>query len=200
LPHRHRSRSPRAGSPPASSPACSWRSSWRAARPTASPPRRATTDSRLTGGTLAGVFADLSALLVPLAERIGERTAAAAHLPADEARWRVFAAVGGQGLQPPVAVGLPRPLTVDSPDTTVFRIARSRSSAVLAEHLVSTRTPVHYPLCRRLLLSSDFSAVYQALGASEQVDNRWRWSHIRRHFIRADAAHPSMGSWAEAWV
>lgn len=80
-------------------------------------------------GTLAGLFADLSALLVPLAERIGERNAAAAHVHADEPagrcspwwegkdsnRWWLWVFLG--------------------PDTKVFRIARSRSSAVLAEHL-----------------------------------------------------------------
>jgi transposase len=91
-------------------------------------------------------------------------------------------------------------VTVDSPDTTVFRIARSRSSAVLAEHLGVDPDTGELPAGRRLLLGSDFYAVYQALGASEQVDNRWCWSHIRRHFIRAGAAHPSLRSWAEAWV
>ena len=50
----------------------------------------------LADGTLAGVLAACSDLLAPLADKISERNAAAAHLHMDETRWQVFAAVEGK--------------------------------------------------------------------------------------------------------
>lgn len=64
----------------------------------------------LAEGTLVGVFAALSVLLVPLAEAIGERNAAAARLHADETRWNVFTAV--EGKQQQVVAGGPFPASV----------------------------------------------------------------------------------------
>jgi len=80
-------------------------------------------------GTLVGVFAACSQLLGPLAGAISDRNAAAAHLHVDETHWQVFAAVAGKDSHRWwcwVFVG---------PDSTVFRIARSRSLAVLGEQL-----------------------------------------------------------------
>jgi transposase len=48
------------------------------------------------------------------------------------------------------------------PDTTVLRIARSRSSAVLAEHLGVDPDTGKLPAGRRLPFSSDFSAASAA--------------------------------------
>ncbi len=81
----------------------------------------------LAEGTLAGVFAACAELLAPLAEAISDRNAAAAHLHVDETSWNVYAALEGKDSHRWwcwVFVG---------PDTTVFRIAASRSLAVLAE-------------------------------------------------------------------
>ena len=138
-------------------------------------PRRA----RSRRGTLAGVFAVCSALLAPLTELITERNAAAAHLHADETSWHVFAAVQGKDSHRWwcwVFVG---------PDTTVFRIAPSRSTKVLAQQVgIDTDTdtdtltlPDALPAGRQVLLSSDFYAVYQLLGRVDGIDNLWCWSH-----------------------
>jgi len=146
------------------------------------------------------VFAACSDLLAPLAAAISERNAAAAHLHVDETSWSVFAAVEGKDSHRWwcwVFVG---------PDTTVFRIARSRSLAVLTEQLgIDTDTDAAdaaaaLPEGRALLLSSDFYAVYQALGRLEGVDNLWCWAHIRRYFIRAGDAHPELAAWTTGWV
>jgi transposase len=154
----------------------------------------------LAEGTLAGVFAACGPLLAPLAAEISTRNAAAAHLHVDETRWQVYAAVEGKDSHRWwcwVFVG---------PDTTVFRIAPSRSLKVLTAQL-GIRTdpdtgalPEALPGGRRLLLSSDFYAVYQSLGRLDGVDNLWCWSHIRRYFIRAGDAHPELAAWAQAWV
>ena len=145
-------------------------------------------------GTLAGVFAALAELLGPLARAIEARNAAAAHLHVDETSWSVFQAVAGKDSHRWwcwVFVG---------PDTTVFRIARSRSLAVLAEQLGIDTTADALPEGRALLLSSDFYAVYQALGSLDGVDNLWCWAHIRRYFVRAGDAHPELRSWTAGWL
>ncbi len=149
-------------------------------------------------GTLAGVFAACSQLLAPLAGLITERNAAAGHLHVDETSWQVFAAVEGKDSHRWwcwVFVG---------PDTTVFRIAPSRSLAVLTEQLgIDTdddTDTLTLPEGRQLLLSSDFYTVYQSLGRLDGVDNLWCWAHIRRYFIRAGDAHPELAAWAAGWV
>ena len=65
------------------------------------------------------------------------------------------------------------------PDTTVFRIAPSRSLKVLTAQLGVVHDPdtgalpASLPGGRRLLLSSDFYTVYQSLGRMDGVDNLW---------------------------
>jgi transposase len=147
-------------------------------------------------GTLAGVFAALSDLLAPLAKAIEARNAAAAHLHVDETRWHVFEAVEGKDsnrwwLWVFVA-----------DDTTVFRVARSRSLAVLTDHLGLDADAGldRLPEGRTLRLSSDFYAVYQAMGAVDGVDSLWCWAHIRRRFVKVRDAHPRLRVWAEAWL
>lgn len=151
-------------------------------------------------GTLAGVFAACADLLAPLAELISDRNSAAAHLHVDETSWNVYAAVAGKDSHRWwcwVFVG---------PDTTVFRIAPSRSLKVLTEQLgieVDTDTgalPAALPGGRQVLLSSDFYAVYQSMGRVEGVDTLWCWAHIRRYFIRAADAHPELAAWTAGWV
>ncbi|MGH3791751.1 MAG: IS66 family transposase [Pseudonocardiaceae bacterium] len=122
-------------------------------------------------GTLAGVFAACSDLLAPLAEAITGRNAAAAHLHVDETSWNVYAAVEGKDSHRWwcwVFVG---------PDTTVFRIAPSRSLTVLTEQLGIDTDLDALPEGRALLLSSDFYTVYQSLGCLEGVENLWCWAH-----------------------
>jgi hypothetical protein len=92
------------------------------------------------------------------------------------------------------------------PDTTVFRIAPSRSLKVMTEQLgiptdpATAALPDALPDGRRLLLSSDFYSVYQSLGRLDGVDNLWCWAHIRRYFIRAGDAHPELAAWTAGWL
>jgi transposase len=154
----------------------------------------------LADGTLAGVLAACSDLLAPLAAKISERNAAAAHLHVDETRWQVYAAVEGKHSHRWWC------WVFAGPDTTVFTIAPSRSLKVLTTQLgvpvdPDTGTlPDALPGGRRLLLSSDFYTVYQSLGRMDGVDNLWCWAHIRRYFVRAGDAHPDLRAWTEAWL
>jgi transposase len=145
-------------------------------------------------GTLAGVYAALSDLLAPLATAIEARNAASAHLHVDETRWSVFEAVEGKDsnrwwLWVFVA-----------DDTTVFRVARSRSLAVLTDHLGLDADLDALPDGRQLLLSSDFYSVYQSIGTVDGVDSLWCWAHIRRRFVKVRDAHPRLRGWADAWL
>jgi transposase len=149
-------------------------------------------------GTLAGVYAALSDLLAPLAGAIEARNAASGHLHVDETRWSVFEAVEGKDSNRwwlwVFVAG----------DTTVFRVARSRSLAVLTDHLgldVEAKAGLHsLPAGRTLRLSSDFYSVYQAMGTVDGVDSLWCWAHIRRRFVTVRDAHPRLRVWAEAWL
>jgi transposase len=154
----------------------------------------------LADGTLAGALAACSDLLAPLAAKISERNAAAAHLHVDETRWQVYATVEGKDSHRWWC------WVFAGPDTTVFTIAPSRSLKVLTtqlgvEHDPDTGAlPESLPGGRRLLLSSDFYTVYQSLGRLDGVDNLWCWSHIRRYFVRAGDAHPDLQAWTQAWL
>jgi len=148
----------------------------------------------LADGTLTGVLAACSDLLAPLAAKISQRNAAAAHLHIDETRWQVYAAVEGKDSHRWWC------WVFAGPDTTVFTIAPSRSLKVLTAQLGVVHDPdtgalpASLPGGRRLLLSSDFYTVYQSLGRMDGVDNLWCWSHIRRYFVRAGDAHPDLSS------
>src|SRR6187551_26388 len=154
----------------------------------------------LADGTLAGVLAACSDLLAPLAAKISERNAAAAHLHVDETRWQVYAAVEGKDSHRWWC------WVFAGPDTTVFTIAPSRSLKVLTTQLgvvLDLHTgalPDALPGGRRLLLSSDFYTVYQSMGRMDGVDNLWCWAHIRRYFVRAGDAHRDLQAWTEAWL
>lgn len=145
-------------------------------------------------GSLVGVLQDLSERLAPLAAAIGERNAAAAHHHIDETSWQVFQPVPGKAntrwwLWVFVAA-----------DTTVFRIERSRSTAVLRAHFGLDADATALPAGRRLLISADFWTAYQALATLDGVDPLWCWAHMRRYFLRAGAAHADLAGWAHTWV
>ena len=102
-------------------------------------------------GAVAGVLTAVSALLMaPLAAAITERNAAAGHAHVDERSWQVFEAVEGKANNRWwlwVFVGS---------DSTVFQIARSRSTAVAAEHFGIDPDADTLAESRQLLISSDF--------------------------------------------
>jgi hypothetical protein len=86
------------------------------------------------------------------------------------------------------------------PGTVVFRIAPSRSLAVLTGHLGIEAGAGELPGGRRRLLSSGFYSVCQSSGTAGGVDNLWCWAHIRRYFVRAGDARPKqLRSWADEW-
>ena len=148
----------------------------------------------LAEGSVAGVFTAVSTLLAPLAAAITERGSAAGHAHVDETSWQVFEAVEGKAnhrwwLWVFVA-----------PDTTVFQIARSRSTAVAAAHFGVDPAAETLTDGRRLLISSDFFTVYQCLAGIDGIDPLYCWAHIRRYFIRAADAHRELAGWTAAWL
>jgi hypothetical protein len=95
------------------------------------------------------------------------------------------------------------------PDTTCFVMDPSRSGAVLARHagideetgqLSGGGDDGHGP--RRLVISSDFYAVYQSAGKkADGLVNLYCWAHLRRHFVRAGDANPAqLTYWTTAWL
>ena len=157
--------------------------------------------AEISPATLSGTCAQAGALLAPLAEAITERSRGSWHLHADETTWRVFAPRDGDG---PAKWWL---WVFIGPDTVVFVMDPSRSGAVLARHAgIDEQTgqlagdedggP------RRLVISSDFYAVYRSAGKkADGLVNLFCWAHVRRHFVRAGDANPvQLRYWTEAWL
>src|SRR5258708_29187975 len=84
----------------------------------------------------------------------------------------------------------------------------TRSGAVLARHAgIDEKTGQLTPddddgEPRRLVISSDFYAVYQSAGKKAGgLVNLYCWAHIRRYFVRAGDANPAqLGYWTAAWL
>jgi hypothetical protein len=55
---------------------------------------------------------------------------------------------------------------------------------------------------RRLVISSDFYAVYSSAGKkADGLVNLFCWAHVRRHFVRAGDANPAqLQYWTDAWL
>jgi transposase len=155
----------------------------------------------ISPATLAGTCAQAGALLVPLADAITERSRGSWHLHADETTWRVFAPRDGGG---PAKWWL---WVFIGPDTVCFVMDPTRSGAVLARHAGIDKETGQLTADvdggpRRLVISSDFYAVYQSAGKkADGLVNLYCWAHIRRYFVRAGDANPAqLKYWTDAWL
>jgi transposase len=157
--------------------------------------------AEVSPATLAGTAAQAAGLLAPLAAAIAERNRESWHFHADETTWRVFCPGEGKGsakwwLWVFVAA-----------DTVCFVMDPSRSGAVLARHAgLDEETGQLLPAAdggpRRLVISSDFYAVYQSAGKkADGLVNLYCAAHVRRHMIRAGDASPvQLKYWIENWL
>jgi transposase len=157
--------------------------------------------AEISPATLSGTCAQAGALLVPLAEAITERSRGSWHLHADETTWRVFAPRDGDG---PAKWWL---WVFLGPDTVCFVMDPTRSGAVLARHAEIDEETGQLAADedggpRRLVISSDFYAVYQSAGKkADGLVNLYCWAHVRRHFVRAGDASPvQLRYWTDAWL
>jgi transposase len=155
----------------------------------------------ISPGTLAGTCAQAGLLLAPVADAITQRSRGSWHLHADETTWRVFAPRDGDG---PAKWWL---WVFLGPDTVCFVMDPSRSGAVLARHAgidgeTGQLSADEDGGPRRLVISSDFYAVYQSAGKkADGLVNLYCWAHIRRYFVRAGDANPAqLTYWTEAWL
>ena len=157
--------------------------------------------AEISPATLAGTCAQAGALLVPLADAITERSRGSWHLHADETTWRVFAPRDGDG---PAKWWL---WVFIGPDTVCFVMDPTRAGAVLARHAgideeTGQLTADEDGGPRRLVISSDFYAVYESAGKkADGLVNLYCWAHVRRHFVRAGDASPvQLKYWTDAWL
>jgi transposase len=154
----------------------------------------------ISSATLSGTCAQAGALLVPLAKAVIARSRGSWHLHADETTWRVFAPRDGSG---PAKWWL---WVFIGPDSVCFVMDPSRSGAVLARHAgIDAKTgqlSEDGDGPRRLVISSDFYAVYQSAGKkADGLVNLFCWAHVRRHFVRAGDANPiQLTYWTQAWL
>jgi transposase len=157
--------------------------------------------AQVSPATLAGTCAQAGALLAPVAEAITARSRGSWHLHADETTWRVFAPNDGTG---PAKYWL---WVFVGPDTVCFVMDPTRAATVLAAHAgIDAKTgqlapdPAGGP--RRLVISSDFYAVYSSAGSkADGLVNLYCWAHVRRHFVRAGDASPvQLKYWTQDWL
>lgn len=148
----------------------------------------------LAAGSLCGALHSVAGLLQPLYQAIVAHNRRAAHVHVDETSWRVFEHdEQGVGQRWWLWVFL-------TADTAVFTIDATRSMSVVETHFGVDRADTALADGRRLVVSSDFYAVYQCLARIDGVHPLWCWAHIRRRFIRAGDAHRELRVWADAWV
>jgi transposase len=157
--------------------------------------------AEISAPTLAGTAAQAAGLLVPLAGAIAERNRESWHFHADETTWRVFCPGEGKG---PAKFWL---WVFIGADTVAFVMDPSRSGAVLARHAgLDEKTGQLLPAAdggpRRLVISSDFYAVYQSAGKkADGLVNLYCAAHIRRHMVRAGDASPvQLKYWTQSWL
>jgi len=155
----------------------------------------------ISPATLAGTCAQAGALLAAAADAITARSRGSWHLHADETTWRVFAPREGDG---PAKWWL---WVFLGPDTACFVMDPARSGAVLARHAGIDEETGQLMADedggpRRLVISSDFYAVYQSAGKkADGLVNLFCWAHVRRHFVRAGDANPAqLKYWTDAWL
>jgi len=155
----------------------------------------------ISPATLAGTVAQAAGLLAALAGAIAERNRESWHLHADETTWRVFCPGEGKG---PARFWL---WVFIGADTVAFVMDPSRSGAVLTRHAgLDEKTGQLLPAAdggpRRLVISSDFYAVYRSAGKkAEGLVNLCCAAHIRRHMVRAGDASPvQLKYWTQNWL
>jgi transposase len=156
----------------------------------------------ISAATLTGTCAAAGTLLAGLEEAITARSRDSWHLHADETSWHVFTPEDGDG---PARWWL---WVFLGPDTTCFVMDPTRAGAVLARHAgidpdtgqLTDDGDGDTP--RRLVVSSDFYAVYTAAGKkADGLVNLYCWAHLRRHFVRAGDANPTqLRYWTAAWL
>jgi transposase len=157
--------------------------------------------AEISPATLAGTVAQAAGLLAPLAAAIAERNRESWHFHADETTWRVFCPGEGKG---PARFWL---WVFIGADTVAFVMDPSRSGAVLARHAgLDEKTGQLLPAAdggpRRLVISSDFYAVYQSAGKkADGLVNLYCAAHVRRHMVRAGDASPvQLRYWTQNWL
>ena len=157
--------------------------------------------AEISPATLAGTVGQAGRLLAPLSGAIAERNRHSWLLHADETTWRVFAPGGGDG---PARFWL---WVFIGADTVCFVMDPSRAGTVLARHAgIDEDSGQLLPDAdggpRRLVISSDFYAVYQSAGRkADGLVNLFCWSHLRRYFARAGDANPAqLRRWSDAWL
>jgi transposase len=154
--------------------------------------------AQISTATLTGTCAAAGVLLAPLERAITARSRDSWHLHADETSWRVFAPCEQDG---PARWWL---WVFLGPDTACFVMDPTRAGAVLARHagIDSETGQLTGDGPRRLVISSDFYAVYTSAGKkADGLVNLYCWAHVRRHFVRAGDANPTqLRYWTAAWL
>lgn len=148
--------------------------------------RLASTGLPLPLGTVHGLLPRMLSLFKPLADLIAARNRTSDHWHADETGHRVFVQV------PDRASNRWWLWVFVAEDTTVYRMASSRSHAVVLEHLGTKAVGI---------LSVDRASMYKAyVIKAKEVVLAFCWAHLRRDFLKAQLEYPACAAWSDAYI
>lgn len=149
----------------------------------------------LAPGTVAGVFQQVAPLLEQLAARIREHTAQADQLHTDETGWRLLGLAREEWGRKFAWIWV-----LVAADSVSYRVAESRSTSALIEHLgLDPEQPQLAPE-RSLILHCDrYSANLSLLRQCPEILGAFCWAHVRRDFWDL-RGHPRLGHWARQWL
>ena len=141
----------------------------------------------LSPGTLAGGLQALAPLFDPILEALYCKQMSEELFHNDETRWEVFVELPGK-------VGTRWYLWVTrSPSVVFYCIDPSRSAAVPGAHFAGLQNETVIIVCDR------YSAYKKLARLAEAIILAYCWAHMRRDFLDAGRAVPTLEEWALTW-
>jgi transposase len=141
----------------------------------------------LSPGTLAGGLQALAPLFDPILEAWYCKQMSEELFHNDETRWEVFVELPGK-------VGTRWYLWVTrSPSVVFYCIDPSRSAAVPGAHFAGLQNEKVIIVCDR------YSAYKKLARLAEEIILAYCWAHMRRDFLDAGRAFPTLEEWALVW-
>lgn len=139
----------------------------------------------VAAGTVAGGFAYLAPMFVPLMEAFRDQQRLDTHWHADETGWKVFESVEGKKTQRWYL------WVYRSASTIYFDLEPSRAAAVPQAHFKG--------LSEGIVICDRYSA-YKKMARTLGFLLAFCWAHVRRDFLTLAQGYPQLETWSLSWV
>lgn len=139
----------------------------------------------MSAGTVAGGFAYLAPLFVPLMQAFRDQQRLDTHWHADETGWKVFESVEGKKTNRWYL------WVYRSSSVSYFELEPSRAAAVPQAHFTG--------LSEGIIICDRYSA-YKKMARTLGFLLAFCWAHVRRDFLTLAQGYPELEAWSLAWV